>query len=166
MKSEQDLEHLFRTYYTELCDYVLTIVESKAEAEDIVQDVFAQLWERRGSWKPHTSQKAYLFQAVRNNTLSELDRHRVTLHSDQDVRTLSGVCVLPDQALQRTELVADLRSAVERMPERQREVFRLSRIGGLTYREIAAVLEISSSTVETHMVRALRFLREAIRVHL
>lgn len=164
---EQALEVIFRTYYPGLVGFVRRYVKTTAIAEELVQDLFLKLWSRRGSLGEIDSVKTYLFRAARNTALNHLRRRKLEhewLEKEgttvTEERSLEG-----DEAVTESEVAAAVRAAVDRLPPRCREVFMLSRDGGLTYGEIAKSLGISIKTVETQMGRALKALRESLKVY-
>jgi len=156
-------EALFHAYHASLCGFAYRYLGARDLAEEIVQEVFLFVWERRASWAVRTSVRSYLFTAVRNAALSYLRHERVVRRREADVRGL-----LPDppagadvQALE-AETVAAVRAAVGRLPARCRLVFTLHREQGLTYNEVAEVLGISPRTVEVQIGRALKSLRKGL----
>ena len=151
-------EALFHTHYAGLCRFALRYEPSPEVAEDLVQDVFFNLWRRRHAWVPEHAPRAYLYGAVRKRALKHLRHEGVVARW----RTRAEVQPAPiaseaDADLSCRELEAALRQAVDLLPERRRLVYELSREHGLTYAEIA--LGISVKTVEMQMTRALKFLR-------
>lgn len=153
-------DDLFRKYYSSLCDFVLRIVKSRDATEDIVQEVFARLWIDRAEWFPEVSVKAYLHKAVRNTALNYLKHlHVVTSWSQNQPESTVGDII---EDIANREMLAALRKAIEELPEGSKTVFLLSREEGLTYAEIADVLNISPKTVETQMGRALKALRRSV----
>lgn len=164
---EQALEVIFRTYYPGLVGFARRYVKMTEIAEELVQDLFLKMWSRRGSLGEIDSVKTYLFRAARNTALNHLRRRKLEhewLEKEgttiTEERSLEG-----DEAVTESEVAAAVRAAVDRLPPRCREVFMLSRDGGLTYGEIAKSLGISIKTVETQMGRALRALRESLKVY-
>lgn len=158
-------EELFFEYFPDLCSYALQMTNSRASAKDIVQEVFCTIWRRRRKWTIHTSLKAYLFRAVRNETLNQIDRKE---HRER-VREQFTVGREPHTSAQSTaqseadqELLKKVWKVVGDMPQRRRSVFVLHRKHGLTYKEIARVLDITRKTVENHMGLALDDIRENI----
>mgnify|MGYP006271234069 FL=1 len=155
---------LFESMYEALCRYALTIVSSWDTAEDLVQDVFVRLWERHRDRLPLREPKGYLFRAVRNAALNHIGAARnARRNADADVQTLPGTASFsPEDTLNAQITREAIHASIRALPDRQEEVFRLSRQHHLTYAEIAEVLGISVKTVETHMGRALAFLRNRL----
>jgi len=150
--------------YETLCWYALTIVDSQDTAEDLVQAVFVRLWERHRDRLPLREPKAYLFRAVRNSALNHIRAARnARRNTDADVHTLPGPSSFsPEDTLNAQIARKAIKASISALPDRQEEVFRLSRHHHLTYTEIAEVLDLSVKTVETHMGRALAFLRNRL----
>lgn len=161
---QEAFEQLFFEFFTDLCAYALQITNSQEKAKDIVQEVFFKLWKRRTDWTIHTSLKAYLFRAVRNEALNQQDRqqHRAEVREQFSqghdfTGTQQPVGSKDDQ-----KLLNNIWKIVGDMPQRRRSVFVLHRKHGLSYKEIAQVLEITRKTVENHMGLALDDIRQNI----
>ncbi len=155
-----------RAYYADLYDFAYAYVGSPETAADLVQDVLLNVWERRRRWQPRRSARAYLFGAVRNRALNHLrDRKKRAHVSISSVDNLLPSDSTPEDEARYRELLADYRAAVEELPERRRLVFRLSRLYGLTYAEIADALGISVNTVRSQMAAALDHLRARLGKH-
>lgn len=162
-------EALFRRYYKPLCDFAEShrVGTSASEAaEDLVQEVFLDLWRRHQSWTLRATPRAYLFGAVRNKAIKRIKRQQVRRRwsEEQQARTESVQAFPgPGVDLRRREIERAMRQSVDRLPPRRRQVYVLSRDYGLTYNEIAAVMDISSRTVEHQMAHALKFLRGQLK---
>jgi RNA polymerase sigma-70 factor (ECF subfamily) len=155
--SSDPFERMVREQYALLCAYAFRHVRSRDVAEDIVQDVLFRIWKAR-STIDLSDPLPYLLRAVRNETISRFRRHRWE-------SPLEAAC-LPDippasvtDAAEEADLIRALNGALDELGPRSKEVFRLSRDEGLSYREIAERLGISIKTVETLMGRSLRALR-------
>ena len=163
-------EALFQAYVEPLCAFAYSYVQSQAAAQELVQDLFCRLWERRRTFTLPRNVHAYLYGATRNRAINHLRNRRVedafkarVVRDDDDRRTmLPGVRAEQEEALEAAGLAEAVAQAVAEMSDRCREVFTLTRDQGLTYAETAAVLRISQKTVETHMGRALSFLRRRL----
>ena len=137
-------------------------MQSRAVAEEIVQDVMFELWKRRETLDPDTSAQAYLFQSTRNRSLNHLRHERVERQGEPHITRSEAIDAPALSLVVEEELHVAMRRAVESLPARCREVFELSRTHGLKYSEIAQTLGISIKTVEAQMGKALRILREQL----
>jgi RNA polymerase sigma-70 factor, ECF subfamily len=160
-------EMLFRTYYQPLCNYAFTFVQDHDEAEEIVQSTFMQVWEKRESIEIRTAVKPYLYAMVRNACLNVLKHEKV---KQQHVAVEMAFGERSIESVSRTVMASELESriykAMEVLPEQCRLVFKLSRFEELKYAEIAEQLEISIKTVENHMGKALKIMREQLKDYL
>jgi len=152
---------VFEKYYVRLHRFIWGYVHSKTVAEGIVQDLFTTLWEKREEIEIEHSIKAYLFRAARNKSIDWLRHEKVKDEWREEKKKLNQQKEHPDlsKRLHDKRMLAEVKQAISEMPERRREVFMLSRYEDMTYNEIAELLDISSSTVETHMSKALDELR-------
>lgn len=169
--NEADFELFFRRYYPQLVNYAVRFVTAREVARDLVQDCFARLWERRHELREQ-GQKALLFTMVRNSCLDYLKHSGVVVRHELEYTArmrgeerLYSYDFLSDaeQPSLYEELQREIQSAVDALPERCREVFRLSRFEGLKNREIAEQLRISQTAVEKHLARAVGRLSQHLR---
>lgn len=161
---DQRFDALVRREYPRLAELAYVMLQHRADAEDVVQEVLLGVWRHRERID-FDDPAPYLVRAVRNRVLSRR-RQRGTewrwlrLHPHQPSSTP------PATRLEHDELLRDFDAAVRALPERRREIFVLHRVNGLSYAQIASVLGISVKTVENQMGRALDRLRKALRSHL
>lgn len=155
------LDELFRRYYTNLCQIALRFVNNEQEAEDIIQDLFVSIWEKRETQREDLeSVGPYLKRAARNRSLNYLrDRKRIPV-DDGEVPIGIAANTSADDDLNQEELKDRIHKAIDALPERCRLVFVMSKIEEMPQKEIAAALDISPKTVENQMTRAYRYLRE------
>jgi RNA polymerase sigma-70 factor (ECF subfamily) len=165
---EEPFAEVFTTYHERLCFYAESYVRSPETAKEIVSDVFLWIWQHRADWTVTGSVASYLYGAVRHRALSHLKHGRIVDRTHAQVLRaeyspgMGEPPASPEDALHAQELAALVEQTIQKLPERSREAFLLQRQHGLSYGEIAATMGISVSTVEKHMIRALRALREAI----
>ncbi len=156
-------ERLFRAYAGPLCVFVGRTVRDPDIAEEIIQDVFFDIWRRQAEWQPRTNVRAYLYKSARNRALDYLDHRRVVEHwQGQDGSGEEDESGRADAGLLQQELEEAVAHAVEQLPERRKEIFLLTRRHDMTYAEVAETLGISVNTVETQMTRAFRALRKSL----
>jgi RNA polymerase sigma-70 factor (ECF subfamily) len=160
-------ETVFRAYYQSLCLFSLRYLKRIDLAEEIVQDIFVTIWDKRSSLQFETSLKSYLYRSVHNNSLKYLQHQKVVeKHAQHLMDRKEQYYYEPLNNLQVAEVTKLLENAFASMPQKTREIFSLSRDEGLKYAEIAEKLEISVKTVEAHMGSALKILRENLKEYL
>lgn len=163
-------ERLFRRYYPVLCTFAARMLGADGAAEDIVQDVFRRIWERRETWAIDTTVAAYLYRATRNGIFDCYKHERVVTRWREGAAAAEHADPLleppPDEAVHTAELAAAIERAAQGLPERCRQVFLLKWAHGLTYAEIAETMDISTKTVEMQVTRAYKALRERLKAFL
>jgi RNA polymerase sigma-70 factor, ECF subfamily len=160
-------EMIFKTYYQPLCNYAYTFLQDREEAEEIVQTSFLAVWEKREGMTIRTAVKPYLYAMVRNACLNVIKHQKIKQKHVVEEIALSPVShESVAQAVASSELETRIQDAMERLPEQCRLVFKLSRFEELKYAEIAAQLDISVKTVENHMGKALKLMREQLKDYL
>jgi RNA polymerase sigma-70 factor (ECF subfamily) len=165
-RSEADFDLQFRASYSSLVRMAEGMLHDRGAAEDVVQEAMLGLWRRWNTFPASDSPQAYLFQATRNRALNHI-RH-LKIRKQAEPQLIAGSASPPSADTQLTENTIDdaLATALSELPERSRQVFELSRANGLKYSEIAETLGLSVKTVESHMGKALRLLREKLAPHL
>lgn len=161
---EQIFDALVRTHYERLSNFAYRYLKSDVAAEDAVQEVLLKAWQRRAVLR-QADPLPYLYRAVRNECLMALRRRRrwvmTALDGDRPAAALTE-----QSDLVAADFAAAVARAVESLPGRCRLVYTMSREQDLSYAEIARVLGISRKTVENHMGRALKALREHLAPYL
>ena len=153
-------ELLFQQFYRPLCQYAYSIIHNQDETEDIVQEIFCKLWEQREKIEIHTSTKSYLYRMVHNACLNRIKQTELQYEHHEQIAYLSASDYNNvEKTMENKELRHKINLAVASLPERCREAFLLSRMQHLSYAEIAQKMQISSNTVETQIVKALKTLR-------
>jgi RNA polymerase sigma-70 factor (ECF subfamily) len=160
----QSFESLFRQYYQMLCSYAYRFVNDSDTAEEIVQDLFYKLWEKRASLQITTSVKSYLFSAVHNRCLKYIEHRNVeTKYKNYYLQHESEIDNEPQHASDTRELQVIINRTLDSLPERCSRIFKLNRFEGLKYHEIASKLSVSIKTVEANMGKALKLLRKNLK---
>ncbi|HEX9563312.1 MAG TPA: RNA polymerase sigma-70 factor [Gemmatimonadaceae bacterium] len=162
---ERALGAVFRSHYAGMASFVQRFVRSPDVAEELVQDVFLKLWTKREHLAEIETLRTYLFRAARNTALNHLRRVKLERRwqDEQGMVDDPPAAFAADEDASEQEVALAVQQAINRLPPRCREIFLLSRDGGLTYAEIALSLEISVKTVETQMGRALKSLRVSLK---
>ena len=160
---ERAFDALFRHYSALVYRFAYSYLKSRPEAEEIVQECFLKIWEKRQQLHDDVPLKGYLFTTAHHAILNQLRRQGH--HLRYQAHTATQEPSLVDNGVEFTELEGLYRTALEQLPPKRREIFILSRQQGLSYPEIAAQLNLSVKTVEAQMSHALKFLRTYFQVH-
>ena len=152
---------IYKKYCCRLYGFVLRYTKQEADTEGIVQEVFIKIWEAKNKIDEYSSFESFLFTIAYNTTISLL-RKRINENKYlEHLKTLQQVNNADDiiNEIQFKELSGKVQSLLNQLTPRQKEVFQLSREGGLTHVEIANKLNLSVNTVKNHMVSALSSLK-------
>ncbi|MGQ8337806.1 RNA polymerase sigma-70 factor [Sunxiuqinia sp. A32] len=160
-------ELLFRYYYPGLVVFTSQIILNKIEAEEIVQDFFLRLWEKRDNLKETESLKSYCFVSVKNRGINYLIEKKVERTKIEELKQIMVSNLTYEQDIFVTsELQKKIEQAFEKLPPRTKEIFILSRINFLKNDEIALKLGISKRTVETQISNALKILKQEMKEYI
>ena len=157
-------EVLFYKYRNKIKGFALKIVPAQIDPEEIVQEVFVRVWLKKDAIDQEKDFQSYLFSIAKHLVLDHLKSavnrkvYFVGEHFQQDLAEEEG---MEDSLSEETEV--KLQKLINEIPERRREIFRLSRFEGLTYKQIADRLNISENTVDSQIRNALAFLRKEFR---
>jgi RNA polymerase sigma-70 factor, ECF subfamily len=164
---ERTLEVLFKDHFTGLCQFAMGYVKDYEAAKEIVQDAFVNLWEKRETIDLSKPVKSYLSTSVRNKCLNYLRDHKkfsTDLLALENI-SLEAMFSQPDKLVE-SDIRAQIAGAMDELPEKCREIFRLSRYQNMKYQQIADELQISVKTVETQMSKALQHMRQRLAEYL
>lgn len=158
------LQELFTYFYPRLYNFSRSFLKLEEGIDDILQEVFIRIWENRRNIKTPETFNAYIFTITRNLLLNEL---RSRLNNEKAKakifkKSVAGEYLLSDQ-IEFDELKEQVDQMVAGLPEKQREVFLLSRKEGLSYKEIATKLGIAEKTVEYHISQAIGILKKKLK---
>ncbi|UYQ92054.1 RNA polymerase sigma-70 factor [Chitinophaga horti] len=160
----REFEQIFKEHHPHCLSFAIHYTGDPLEGEEIVQLVFTQLWEKRAAIAITGSVKSYLFTAIRNTAISQWRKQQVRSGKETDFGLSQSTA--SDNVIQARELERMLHQALQKLPERCREVFVLSRQQHLKYAEIATVMDISVKTVENQMGKALKILHGELKEYL
>jgi RNA polymerase sigma-70 factor (ECF subfamily) len=162
----ESMDLFFKRYYEKLCRFGLTYETNLCLIEEKVADIFIELWKNRKSLDKVSNPKSYIY-VIAKNRLLKADKFE-NRHQQLNENHLGTTMNYPSReeeiiAIETKNINTMLISAIlKHVPIKSRQVFELSRIDGLKYKEIAELLNISSKTVESHIVLAMRQIREAL----
>lgn len=158
--SKTEFEQVFKAHFRALHSYAYTILRDESHGEEVVQQVFYKLWEKKGTVNINQSLKAYLYQSVYHESLNYLKHLKVKKEHQSYILAVSDEKELSSSKnLIVKELESKIVEALKHLPEQCRTIFQMSRFEDLKYREIAAHLGISVKTVENQMGKALKIMR-------
>lgn len=157
--NEVAFETIFKKYYSRLCHYVFRYVTNMPDAEEIVQETFLNIWDKRLTLEINTSFKSYLYASAKNRALNALrnaSRRKghlsiISSQKNQNANATSDLAV--------NEINDQLFLALEQLPPKCKRIFQMSRMEGLKHKEIASKMGIKIKTVENQIGIALRYLK-------
>ena len=160
-------EKFFKLYYAELVRFAYEYLKDKDAAEDLVQEVFVKLWEKRAGIEMKSAPKSYLYVTVKNHCLNKLkSEQRHVLFEDDFADDQRFAVSSASQLSEVKQLSEHIKQAMDKLPPRCGLIFKLSRFEEKSYKEIADILEISVKTVENQMGKALSIMRNDLKHYL
>lgn len=170
---ESAFEYFYKSYYSRILNYARELLKDDLAAEEIVEDLFFLLWEKRESVQIQTSPSAYLYKTAHNHCLNYIKHKKV---EEKYLKSVEGQLAIselehqnnsfPLSTLLEKEFDEKLQKSLERLPDQCRLIFEMSRLEGKKNKEIAADLNISVNTVKTQLLRALCRVRKDLKHYL
>lgn len=162
-KDTRAFELIFNEYYGLLKSYSMRFLDTSEEADEVVQEVFVKFWEKCDRLAPDSSIKSYLYRSVHNTCLNNLKHQKVKdSYKHFVISTMEEGYDAYEEKKDTEGIQKRIFDAIDALPPRCSEIFKLSKLEGLKYQEIADHLGISIKTVEVQMGKALRVLREKL----
>lgn len=156
IKGDSDaFKAVFDTLYKDMVSFAGYFIDNQHMAEDVVQESFIKLWEKRKTLSPETSLKSYLHTLIKNSALNHIE-HLKVVDKYQKSLVLSEI----EENDNIEEQIKLVKSLLEKLPEKRKKILVLSVLESKKYSEIASELEISVNTVKDHIKKAYSFLRE------
>ena len=157
---EDAFRRVFNEYHGKVHAYVLKKTASLYIADEVLQLTFVKLWNYRHTLNEDLPLLSQVFRIARTTMIDLLRKEHVKVRSLEKYDVGAGVSGDISQRLEEHDLQKKVSGLLRQMPQMQKKVFEMSRLEGMSYRDIAASLSISIKTVETHISRALKFLRQ------
>lgn len=151
-------DNLFRTKYKKMCRIAYTFLEDFDAAEDIVQEIFSEMWEKKTHLKKLENWEDYLFIAIRNSCLTYLRNKKKVV----PIEELHNDIMNDPESSNIPEELMPLWIAIEELPGQCKIIFKQVVLEEMTYQEVATCLDVSTNTVKTHMKIAYKTLREKL----
>ena len=158
--NKQAFDSLFFKYYNPLFRYAFTISKNKFIAEDSVQQVFIKIWNNTSILSPEITVGKILFSFTHNQIIDEIRKENTRKKYQDSFANIQETSIYESKDEDKLRSMAIIESAIDRLPEKTKEIFRLAKQEGLSYDEIASYLKISQKTVENQMGNAFKKLRE------
>ena len=164
--SQTAFEQIYRIYSARIYLNILKMVKSEDDARELLQDVFFKVWTKRELIDPHQSFRSYLFQIARHTVYNFIRRNNLEKQVYAYVRQHTNVeyCHI-EEDMHYKEREIWLAKAIDHLPPQRKQVFTLCKIDGKSYAEVSKLLGISTSTVNDHIVKATKFIKEKYNDH-
>jgi RNA polymerase sigma-70 factor (family 1) len=157
-------EVIFLKYNAKVYNFIKSILYEKAQVQDLTQNVFLSVWENRKSIDPTKNFPAYIFTIAQNLVYRQTEKlllaHRYEEHLQKD---LSRTHISIEEEIEYQSLERLILELIEKLPPSRKEIFLLSRMQGLSNKEIAHKLAISEKTVENQISRSIQFLKKCLK---
>lgn len=161
---EGAFEKLFKRYYKNLCVYALKYIPDELIVEDLVQEMFQKLWEKRDNFYITTSLDSYLFRSIHNLAINYINHEKIKNgYKDRVIKGYKEKVYNDDNAYWELDLETIVNKNIEDLPDRRRQIFKMSRFEDMKNQEIADKLNVSIKTVEAQMTQAIKFLRDRLK---
>lgn len=150
----RDFLEIYRAFYGKVFTFVLSLVKSKANAQDITQNIFMKLWKNRKKLQHIKSMDDYLFILSKNACMDyfrKASRKKETSTDVFDEFLLSRIVSSPEKRIDAISDIEELRHVIDSLPSKRRDIFIMSRFDGLSNDEIASILGVSKKTVENQI---------------
>lgn len=154
---------LFNEFYSPLCRFAIGFVIDHDSAEEIVQQVYVNLWSKHEQIDTGKSIRTYLYTSVKNRCLNYLRDQKKFRSYYLDVEAELEIPVAEKDIISEADLNKQITEALDKLPPKCREIFMLCRFEDMKYKEIAEKLNISQKTVEAQMSKALKIMREELK---
>jgi RNA polymerase sigma-70 factor (ECF subfamily) len=161
--SRKAFEEIFKKYADRIYYFSIKYLKSKEDAEEITQEVFVRLWNRRFDLKTELSFSSYLFMIAKNAVIDMLrKRQKESVFNEEINPSVESTLYEDNKSVEYKELNNIIQKSIADLPLKRRQIYLLSRDEGLTYKQIAEKLNISIKTVESHMRLALQQLKKSV----
>lgn len=159
-KNEAAFEKVFKTYFKSLHAFAYTFIKDEIIAEEIVQNVFFRIWEKKEQLQIDDSLKSYLYRSVHNESLNHIKHLKVKTSFQLEYSgNMEPLNQDASNQMIAAELETKIQKAINELPQQCRIIFQMSRFEQLKYQQIADQLNISIKTVENQMGKALKVMR-------
>lgn len=161
---QKAFKQLYQQLFFRLYQFAYSFIRSKESAEEVVNDVFMGLWQKRDSLDQIRNIQVFLYVAVRNASMNYLRKKKLPVPASLDELTVEHIRLVatPETQMISTEMKERVHAAVDGLPARCRLIFKLVKEDGLSYKEVAEILDVSYKTVDTQLYVALKKLSSTL----
>ncbi|MCK0131671.1 RNA polymerase sigma-70 factor [Flavobacteriaceae bacterium F08102] len=161
---KQAYNYLIDCYYAKLCVYANSLINNHIQAEDVVQNVFLRLWEKRDKLSSNFLIKSFLYRAVYNEFIDQYRKTQAVLRIEKVyIDYLNTTILNEDDQEELNETIKKVKEIIKELPPACREIFELSKQQGLTNIEISEYLNISVKSVEAQITRGFSTIRKKLK---
>jgi RNA polymerase sigma-70 factor (ECF subfamily) len=155
---QESFKEFYHLHFFKLYQFAYSFVHLKEASEEIVNDVFVALWMKRSNLSNIANLQVYLYVAIKNASLNYLRKNDLSVPASIDELCVDHFALVadPELLLSQRELQKQIREAIEQLPPRCRLIFKLVKEDGLSYKEVAALLDISVKTIDSQLCLALK----------
>jgi len=161
LADKASFEEIYRQYWSKLYIYAFNVLKEKEICEDIVQEVFVNLWRKRDDVQI-SDLNSYLYQSVKYQIFNHFRKSRYKKQLLSKLNLINAQYKI-DELYEKKELQADIKDAVSKLPEKRRIIFNMSRYDELPDKEIAENLNVSVQTVKNQISASLKFIRKSLK---
>lgn len=154
--------YLVEHYHNRLCIYANSLIRDDLMAEDIVQNVFVQIWEKRNKLKHDFSLENYLYKSVHNKFIDQYRKGKAVMALEKKYIAALELAIEEKDEIQEQKILNILFDAIQELPPKCKQIFLMSKKEGLTNIEISEYLNVSKKTVEGQITKAFGILREKL----
>ncbi|QES90227.1 RNA polymerase sigma factor [Rhizosphaericola mali] len=156
-------KEIYERYWERMADYVIKVIKNETEAQDIVQEIFISIWKRREIIEIKGELLAYLLKSARNLSLRYIEKNLNKQSFYQSLNNhLNDFQFTNFTALELKELEEQINNAIEALPAKMQEIFKLSRFENLSYKEISERLNIADTTVKKQISNAIKIIKKDV----
>ena len=160
-------ETIYKMFYVRLLQFAEAMLKNRADAEEVVEDVFIKLWANRTTLPAIKNLNYYLFVSVKHGSLNHLEKRKKnnTINIDEANISVGQLVMNPEQCIISFENMKKIQLAIENLPPKCQLIFKLVKEDSLKYKEVANLLNLSVKTIETQMSLALSKIGQSLKYH-
>jgi RNA polymerase sigma-70 factor (ECF subfamily) len=164
LQDKKLFEQIYKEHYAGLMHFATGWLGVESDAHEVVQEIFISVWEKGDDLNWDIGLKAYLYRSVKNRCFNLNRDRKITVDVEDQKEHIQSKVASPDQGLLDEDFNTRVNKAIESLPTRCRQVFLLKRREGFSQKEIAELMDTTEKTVENQMSKAMKILREKIKV--